>query len=82
VVRKARLARHHKLGFTQATLSLVVDKHRARHVLLGCLQFVKLRLIYREANRRVKKAVVTDADAFAWKHAEVTEHLQQASRLR
>ncbi len=27
VVRKARLARRHKLGFMQATLSLIVNKH-------------------------------------------------------
>jgi hypothetical protein len=33
-------------------------------------------LFYKEANGRVKRAVVVDVDAFVWKQAEVVEHLQ------
>jgi hypothetical protein len=65
VVRKARLARHHKSGFTQATLSLVIDKHRVHRALLGCPQFVELHSTYMEANGRVKKAVAVNVDVFA-----------------
>jgi len=59
----------------QATLSLVVDKHQAHCALMGRPQFVELCLFYKEANGRVKRAVVVDADAFVWKQAEVVEHL-------
>jgi hypothetical protein len=65
VVGKARLACHHKLGLMQAMLSLVVDKHRAHHALLGCLQFVELRSTYREVNGRVKRVVAGDANTCA-----------------
>jgi hypothetical protein len=51
-------------GLTKATLSLFVHKHQAHYALLGRLQFVKLRLTYREANGRVKKTVVVDVDTF------------------
>jgi hypothetical protein len=62
VVGKARLACHHKLGLTQTTLSLVVDKHRAHRALLGHPQFVELRSTYREANGKVKRVVASDAN--------------------
>jgi hypothetical protein len=63
-------------------LSLVVNKHRALRALLGRPQFVELRSTYREANGRVKKAVVVDANIFVWKQVEVVECLQQAGRPR
>jgi hypothetical protein len=74
VVGKAT-AHHHKLGFTQTTLSLVVDKHRAHCVLLGRPPFVELHLAYREANAKVKSAIATDANAFARKQVKVVECL-------
>jgi hypothetical protein len=33
-----------------------------------------------EANGRVKRVIIVDADAFAWMEAKVVERLQQASR--
>jgi hypothetical protein len=42
---------------------------------MGRPQFVELCLFYKEANGRVKRAVIVDADAFVWKQAEVVEHL-------
>ncbi len=72
---KAQPACRHKPGLMQATLSLVVDKHQAHCALMGRPQFVELCLFYKEANGRVKRAVVVDADAFVWKQAEVVEHL-------
>ncbi len=65
MVGKAKLAYCHKLGLTQAMLSLVVDKHQAHHVLLGCPQFVELRSTYKEANGRVNKVVASDANTCA-----------------
>ncbi len=65
MVGKARLACHHKLGLTQTTLSLVVDKHRAHCALLGRPQFVELHSTYKEANGRVKRVVVGDANTCA-----------------
>ncbi len=65
MVGKARFACRHKLGLTQATLSLVVDKHRTHRVLLGCPQFVELCSTYREVNGRVKRVVAGDANTCA-----------------
>ncbi|CAM6020000.1 unnamed protein product [Sphagnum balticum] len=79
VVGKARPAHRHKLGFMQATLSLVLNKHC---VLLGRPEFTELRSAYKKANGRVKKAVVVDADMFARKQAKVVKRLQHASRSR
>jgi hypothetical protein len=62
LVINPRLGLRH--GLTKATLSLFVHKHQAHYALLGRLQFVKLRLTYREANGRVKKTVVVDVDTF------------------
>jgi hypothetical protein len=36
---------------------------------------IELRLIYKEANGKVKRAVATDANAFAQKQVEVVERL-------
>jgi hypothetical protein len=59
----------------QTTLSLVIDKHQVHCALLGHPQFVELRLTYKEANGKVKRAVATDANAFAQKQVEVVERL-------
>jgi hypothetical protein len=59
----------------QATLSLVVDKHQVHRALLGHPQLVELCSTYMEANKRVKRVVVANVDAFVRKHAEVVEHL-------
>jgi hypothetical protein len=48
-------------------LTLVVDKHQAHRVWQGRPQFVDLRSAYKEANGRVKRVVVVDADPFARK---------------
>ncbi len=62
LVMNPRLGLRH--GLTNATLSLFVHKHQAHYALLGRPQFVKLRLAYREANGKVKKAIVVDANTF------------------
>lgn len=69
------LVHHHKPSFTQATLSLVVDKHQAHCDLLGRPQFVELHLTYKEVNGRVKKVVVANVDVFVWKQVEIAERL-------
>jgi hypothetical protein len=69
MVGKARPARRHKPGLTQATLALVDGNHQAHHAVLA-------RSVFRVANMRVKRAVAGDADAFAKKQAEVAKNLQ------
>jgi len=62
LVVNPRLGLRH--GLMKVTLSLFVHKHQAHCALLGRPQFVELCLAYREANGRVKKAIIVDAYTF------------------
>jgi hypothetical protein len=79
VVGKARPARRHKPGLTQATLALVARKHQAHRVVLARPQCVEACSVFRVANTKVKRVVASDADAFAQKQAKVAKNLQRAS---